>query len=119
MFSIKIGNKLQEIISKFDDDLYIFPVLTSFHKTPTQKANRIKKCIKKTNLDLKEIGMRIGIDPDITTYTARHTYAMRLKRNGINLGIISDAMGHADSQVTRAYLSRFEDDRIDETDDVL
>jgi len=44
---------------------------------------------------------------------------MSLKRAGIRLGLISDAMGHADSKVTRHYLSSFEDDQIDETDDVL
>ena len=32
---------------------------------------------------------------------------------------ISVAVGHADSKVTRHYLSRFEDDLIDETNSVL
>ena len=63
--------------------------------------------------------MRLGITPDISTYTARHTYAMSLKRGGIRLSLISDAMGHADSKVTHHYLSRFEDELIDETDLVL
>lgn len=118
-FSIKISQSLQEILSKFENKIYLFPILSDFHKTPTQKANRIKKCIRKTNSDLKMIAMRLGITPDITTYTARHTYAMSLKRGGIKLSLISDAMGHADSKVTRHYLSRFEDDLIDETDGVL
>ena len=63
--------------------------------------------------------MRIGINPNISTYTARHTYAMSLKRAGIDFSLIGDAMGHRDPKVTRVYLSRFGDDRIDETDAVL
>ena len=63
--------------------------------------------------------MTLGIEPDITTYAARHTYAMSLKRAGIRLSVISDAMGHADSKVTQHYLARFEDDVIDESDKVL
>lgn len=63
--------------------------------------------------------MRLGLTPDITTYTARHTYAMSLKRGGINLNLISDALGHADAKVTRHYLSSFGDELIDETDGVL
>ena len=119
LFSIKVSEPLKEIINKYDGGTYLFPILTNFHKTPTQKANRIKKCIRKVNRDLKEIALRIGIEPDISTYTARHTYAMSLKRAGIRLGLISDAMGHADSKVTRHYLSSFENDQIDETDTVL
>lgn len=57
--------------------------------------------------------------PDITTYTARHTCAMSLKRGGVGLGLISDAMGHADSKVTRHYLARFGNEMIDDTDGVL
>ena len=118
-FSVRFSEHLQDIISKFDNSPYLFPILSNFHKTPTQKANRIRKCIRQTNRDLKEIAMRLEITPDISTYTARHTYAMSLKRGGINLSLISDAMGHADSKVTRHYLSSFGDDLIDETDGVL
>ncbi len=119
LFSIKVSEPLQNIMNQFDCPLYLFPILSNFHKTPTQKANRIKKCIRQTNRELKEIAIRIGIEPDISTYTARHTYAMSLKRGGIRLSLISDAMGHADSKVTRHYLSSFEDELIDETDGVL
>lgn len=119
LFSIKVSEPLHEIMDKFDHSPYIFPILSNFHKTPTQKANRIRKCIRQTNRDLKEIALRLDMIPDISTYTARHTYAMSLKRGGVRLSLISDAMGHADSKVTRHYLSRFEDDLIDETDEVL
>lgn len=119
LFSVKISDALQEIIDQYKGGSYLFPILSNFHKSPTQKANRIKKCIRQINRDLKEIAVRIGIEPDISTYTARHTYAMSLKRAGIRLGLISDAMGHADSKVTRHYLSSFEDEKIDETEIVL
>ena len=118
-FSIKMNENLTEIISKFDNHPYLFPVLSDFHKTPKQQGYRIKKCLRQTNSALKEIAIRLGISPDITTYTARHTYAMNLKRAGIGLSLISDAMGHDNAKVTRAYLATFEDERIDQTDLVL
>jgi len=119
-FSIKISEKLANIIAQFEHSPYVFPVLSDFHKSPTQQKNRIKKCLRQTNRDLKEIAMRLDIEgEDITTYTARHTYAMALKRGGINMNIISDALGHADIKVTQHYLSRFEDDVIDASDEVL
>lgn len=119
LFSIKISITLKELIEKYKRGMYLFPVLSNFHKTPVQKASRIRKCIRQVNRDLKEIALRIDIEPDISTYTARHTYAMSLKRTGIRLGLISDAMGHLDSKVTRHYLSSFEDEVIDKTDEVL
>lgn len=120
LFSVKLSEPLKEIISKFNHSPYIFPILSEKHKTPTSKKNRIRKCLKQTNSDIKEIAMRLGIDPEnITTYTARHTYAMSLKRGGINMNIISDALGHADIKVTQHYLSRFEDDILDTADEVL
>ncbi|MEM1328356.1 MAG: site-specific integrase [Bacteroidota bacterium] len=119
-FSIKISEPLQNILDQFDKSaLYVFPILSSFHKTPTQKQNRIKKCLKQVNSDLKLIAMKLDIEPNLSTYSARHTYAMSLKRGGINMNIISDALGHADIQVTRHYLSRFEDEVIDAADMVL
>jgi len=120
LFNVKLSDPMISLISKYKSkNKYLFPILSEFHKTPTQKGYRIKKCIRKINRDLKEIAMRLCIEPDISTYTARHTYAMSLKRGGIRLSLISDAMGHVDSKITRSYLSRFEDDLIDETDLVL
>lgn len=118
-FSIKLNQNHLDILDHYNQPKYIFPILSSFHKSPKQKANRIKKCLKQTNTSLKQIALKLNINPNITSYTARHTYAMNLKRAGINLNIISDAMGHADSKITRVYLSRFEDEMIDETDKYL
>lgn len=119
-FTVKLSEPLKAIIAKFNHSPYIFPILSDNHKTPMSKKNRMKKCLKQTNQELKQIAMILGIDPEsITTYTARHTYAMALKRGGINMNIISDALGHADIKVTQHYLSRFEDDVLDNADEVL
>lgn len=120
LFTVKMSNALKDIISKFDHEPYLFPILSAQHKTPASKKNRIRKCLKQTNRGLKEIAMRLEIDAEnITTYTARHTYAMSLKRGGVNMNIISDALGHADIKVTQHYLSRFEDNVLDLADEVL
>lgn len=119
LFSIKLTEPLKNILAKYNCPIYLFPIYSDFHKLPNQKANRNRKCIRQTNRELKEIATRLGMTLDISTYTARHTYAMSLKRGGIRLSLISDAMGHQDSKVTRHYLSSFGDEMIDETDEVL
>ena len=54
------------------DNPYLFPILSSFHKTEQQKVNRIHKIIAKVNKSLKEIGERLNIPIDLTTYMVRH-----------------------------------------------
>ena len=41
------------------------------------------------------------------------------EKRGVRTDVISDALGHADLSVTQHYLSRFEDDVLDEADKVL
>ena len=56
---------------------------------------------------IKLIGKEIEVN-NITTYTARHSFAIILKRNGANISYISDCFGHSDIRTTESYLSSFE-----------
>ena len=44
---------------------------------------------------------------------------MSLKRGGINLNMISDAIVHKEAKITRHYLSSFADELNDETYGVI
>ena len=120
-YSIKVTPQIRKILDQFDSSTnYIFPVLSQRHKTEAQKKNRIKRISKKVNNDLKEIAIITGIDPDqFTTYSARHSYAMCLRRGGVGTEIISQALGHSDLSTTKHYLESFENDVIDKADEIL
>ena len=45
----------------------------------------------------------------VTTYTARHSFATTLKRSGVNVSFISEAMGHKDIKTTENYLGSIEE----------
>ena len=47
------------------------------------------------------------------TYVARHTFATVLKRSGVDIGIISESLGHSDLKTTQIYLDSFENTQID------
>jgi len=51
---------------------------------------------------------RAGINKKITYYCARHTFAVRLLRNGANIKIVSDAMGHKSLDNTYKYLNHID-----------
>lgn len=91
---------------------YLFPILSKFHKTEIQKANRIHKVITKVNRELKEIGKELNISLKITTYVARHSQATVMKKAGVPTSVISQIMGHSSERVTQIYLDSFDNEQI-------
>lgn len=87
---IKIGipQEAMQIIKKYTDESngYLFPILNvKVHKTALQKQNRIHKIRGKVNDILRTLGKRLGIEANITTYVARHSFASVLKKSGVNI----------------------------------
>ena len=94
---------------------YLFPILhKAHHITQMQKHNRVRKVCRQVNSELKDIAKELNIEANVTTYVARHTFATVLKKSGVNIGIISQALGHQDIQTTQIYLSKFDDEQVDE-----
>lgn len=101
---------IQNIIDKWGNkslpENYIFPYLVG--KENAEKKQAITKDLtKRINLRMKKIGEELGIG-DITTYTARHSFATVLKRSGANIASISESLGHNDLKTTESYLASFE-----------
>lgn len=126
-FSIKLRPETRRIIdyyrskSSADAGGYLFPVFDDRrHRTEAQKFTRRQTALKDVNRALKEIAELVGFkDMELTTYTARHSYAQVLKEAGTPTGTISEAMGHQSERVTQIYLKSLGNDTIDKTDDVL
>lgn len=107
----------KEIIEKYRSNGtdYIFPILDgAVHTTAEQQFRRIKKITYVANKNLKKIGEAIGLQIPLTTYVSRHSFATILKRSGVNVAIISEALGHSDLKTTQIYLDTFENSQIDE-----
>lgn len=98
---------------KKSNEAYLFPILSSRHKTEQQRLNRLHKVITKVNNALKSIGEELHIPIKLTTYVARHSYATVLKRAGVSTSIISESLGHSSEKVTQIYLDGFENSQID------
>lgn len=79
---------------------------------------------KNTNRKLTETGInkvlynlmkRANINKKITFYCARHTFAIRLLKNGANIKVVSDALGHRSLVNTYKYLNYVDDLKDDAT----
>ena len=99
----------------FDIEDYIFPILNRhIHITEQQKFNRIQKTRRKINKNLKLISKDLNVNIKLTTYVARHTFASVLQKSGVNIGIISESLGHTNQETTQIYLNGFENTQVDE-----
>ena len=116
---IKIGipNEAMKIIEKYAPESkgYLFPILDrKIHKTPLQKQNRIHKILAKVNKNLKLLAAELGVEGNVTTYVARHSFASVLKKSGVNIALICEALGHSDLATTQIYLDSFDNEQVDE-----
>mgnify|MGYP001634264872 FL=1 len=53
------------------------------------------------NKSLKKIGTHLNISIPLTTYVARHSFAIVLKRSGVNIALISEAMEYTSLSTTQ------------------
>lgn len=89
---------------------YVFPILTG-KDTAQDRWNAKTQLIRRVNLSLRKIGETLGIEKDLTTYTARHSFATILLRNNVPIGFISQSLGHSDLKTTENYLGEFDEEK--------
>lgn len=116
--NVPLSERAKAIIAKYDSHCeqagYLFPILDErAHITPLQKKNRVHKMCSRVNVALRDVAKRLKIKATVTTYVARHSFATVLKKSGVNIGIISEALGHHSLKTTQIYLDSFENSQID------
>ena len=116
LINVPLQQKAIDIIAKYKNDKspYLFPILSPFHKTEIQIANRLHKVLAKINKHLKDIGKKLKLPISLTTYVARHSYATVLKRAGVSTSIISESLGHSSEKITQVYLDSFDNSQIND-----
>ena len=116
LIKLGISEEAMQIIKKYESESkgYLFPILNAnIHKTPLQKQNRTHKMLGKINKNLKLIAAQLNVDANMTTYVARHSFASVLKKSGVSIALISEALGHSDLSTTQVYLDSFDNEQID------
>ena len=88
-------------------ETYIFPIL---HNGVSAKEERklVQQATKTINKYIRRVAKSAKINKDISTYTARHSFATVLKRSGASTEFISESLGHSSLATTENYLASFE-----------
>ena len=109
VFLIPEAIEIIERHSVEDVNGFIFGI---FSKSDTElvRVKKVDQEIKTINKYIGRIATKVGIAKKVTTYTARHSYATRLKQMGAPIEFIKESLGHSDSKTTQSYLDSFDDE---------
>jgi integrase len=103
------------------NDSFIFPFLSDRfdYSDPMFKHNQIGAKTALINKYLKDIATKAEISKNITTHTARHSFADIARQKTDNIYNLSKTLGHSSIKVTEAYLASFDQQAVDDTMDSM
>jgi integrase len=112
--SVVLTDDLKRIINKWGNidrspDNYVFKYIDD-EMSEKKVRLALNLLIHRMNDNLKLIAKDVGIDKTLTTYTARHSFSIVLKRSGVSTEFIGESLGHNNLRTTELYLDSFEDD---------
>lgn len=92
-------------------DAFIFPHLKTGMTAEKERATH-QQLTKIINKYIKKIAFEVGINKNVSTSYARHSFATVLKRSGATIEMISELLGHSSVDITENYLGSFEKEQI-------
>lgn len=120
-YNIKIHNQLKPFLTFFtkgkEKSDYLLNIIKS--DIPTDSYNQIVWARKRFNDNLKKLAELAGIEENITSYAARHSFASGANDMGIPLTAISQMLGHKRISTTQAYLANLRKSKMDEYQDEI
>jgi integrase len=107
-----ITKNMQSIIDRYGIksvgfDSFIFPILKPEWNEERNYAE-IKQLTKQVNKYVRRVSKAVGINENVSSYVARHSWATIAKNSGTSTEFISEALGHSSVTVTKRYLKSFE-----------
>lgn len=107
---ITITPGMQCLIDKYAsaDSKLLFPIL----KSVDASYESYKVALRTYNRRLQKIGSLINCTITLTSYVARHSWAMCAKELNLPISLIGQALGHITEQATRYYLSDLDQKKL-------
>lgn len=107
-----------EVINKYGSQdksfgTLIFDIIRK-DMSAVDKQKAVKNFTRSVNQGLKKLAKKVGIDENISTYYARHSFSTNAIRSGASMELVSEQLGHSNLKTTQNYFSGFEDDSIED-----
>lgn len=88
---------------------FVFPIVNPL-ATPIIQHKQLKNFVRFVNQHIKHFAKFAGINENISTYWARHSFATTALRKGASMEFISEALNHSDIKTTKNYFAGFTND---------
>lgn len=98
---------------------YLFPILDGRIRDEWELYQYYQKALRGFNRRLAVVAGLLLPGVKLSSYTPRHTWATLAFHMGIKTGVIRQALGHSSIRVTETYLKPFEDEKVDQANDLL
>lgn len=115
--SISLTPEAMELLDIYRNTDIKSPYLFSLLRSPIGSREAYREyqlALRNFNRQLTLLKKELGLDSNLSSYTARHTWATMAYYCEVHPGIISEAMGHSSISVTETYLKPFRNKKIDE-----
>jgi site-specific recombinase XerD len=120
-YSVKISEPAQKILSLYTMEKkpndFVFNVIKG--KTPEEQLLTFKNVRRSYTKWLKKLANLCGIESNLTSYVARHSWATIAKDLNVPISVISEGLGHEDIKTTQIYLDSFDDSVIDKANQLI
>ncbi len=108
---------MQEIIDKHPKSGtdYMLPII----KTSGNERQQYRNALRLVNNKLKEISAMTGLQPNLTMYVSRHSWASIAKSKNVPISVISEGMGHDSEATTQIYLASLDSSLVDKANGMI
>ena len=109
---IKWETCMQEIVDRYPPFPagYLLPIIRYLD---ISERSQYRNVLFRVNSGLAEISRMIHVDPPVTTYVARHSWATIAYSQDIPISVISEGLGHDSERTTRIYLASVSNTKVD------
>jgi integrase/recombinase XerD len=102
----------QGVIAKYGNEHnhpenFVFDILQKVFN-PFQQKRAVQNFTRFINQHIKLLCKKVGL-PEISTYSARHSFATMSIRNGASMEFVQESLGHGNLSTTKNYFAGFED----------
>lgn len=110
---------MQALVEKYAKEAqgdYLLPIIRHPEKDwYGQYVSEAARC----NRALRQMGKKMCLPQPLTFYCARHSWSSIAYHKGVDIGLISDALGHENVKTTRIYLDSINADRLHDVNDEM
>ncbi len=118
LLEVKVTPSMRHILQIFEKETsnspYLLPII---HKKGIPERLQYESALRMQNNRLKKIGLLCGLNKNLSTHVARHSWATIAKGEHLPLAVISEGLGHTSEKTTAIYLASFDRSVLDRAND--